>query len=231
MSAASAWNAVWIWEKVSLSPRFRVTAAWHHSPFGSATKVSLSRRFRLTALGGVEQASRAGFTKRENPRTNIFVRSSAFWTQCSPGAIYRQKSLTACDVPGYDVRALSRRYNSGRAASDLRSHGLHVQERKRDVDHCWWRRPRHEIGAEPERPKAAQIFATRTAISSSVSQHASPSSDLVIFECSSTPSKSTSKRSSSKPTMTGGAGSATTRTGCSVRTFVSRKTSRVAKLS
>ena len=29
MSAASAWYAVWIWEKVSLFPRFRVTAAWN----------------------------------------------------------------------------------------------------------------------------------------------------------------------------------------------------------
>ena len=29
MSAASAWYAVWIWEKVTLSPRFRLTAAWN----------------------------------------------------------------------------------------------------------------------------------------------------------------------------------------------------------
>ena len=31
MSAASAWYAVWIWEKVSLFPRFRLTAAWTKS--------------------------------------------------------------------------------------------------------------------------------------------------------------------------------------------------------
>ena len=36
MSAASAWYAVWICEKVSLSRRFRLTAAWN-KPYGRDT--------------------------------------------------------------------------------------------------------------------------------------------------------------------------------------------------
>jgi len=84
-----------------------------------------------------------------------------------------------------------------------------------------WGSPHSDMGPEP-RPNAAQILATRIAISSSVSQVESPTADLVSFEWTSSPSKSTSNRSCSKPTVEMGACSATAIKPCSLKIFCRR---------